>query len=112
MWCNQIFSLIDRNGVIQNIIVCDNYETANQLAVTLYGESSCAIDTTQYPLQIGYTFKTGRFYRDDDTEVIANPTESQSISLLQGQTASIEHHQAEIEVDLDYRMSMLELGLV
>ena len=38
MWCNQIFSLINDNK-IQNTIVCDNYEVANQIARTTYGDN-------------------------------------------------------------------------
>ncbi len=69
MWCNQIFSLINNNE-IQNIIVCDNYEVANQIARIQFGESAVAIDTTHYPLNIGCKYINGIFLEEDGKTVI------------------------------------------
>ncbi|MDF2841763.1 MAG: hypothetical protein K0R00_189 [Herbinix sp.] len=76
MWVNQIFSLItpvsETDNVVQNIIVCDNYEVANQIAKFNYGEFAFAVDTTQYPLSIGNIYRGGVFY-------IASYTDEQGV---------------------------------
>ncbi|SHO53712.1 hypothetical protein [Anaerocolumna xylanovorans] len=69
MWCNQIFSLI-KDKEIQNIIVCDNYEVASQIARFQYGDDAIAIDTTQYPLGVGCKYIDGLFYEEDGVAII------------------------------------------
>jgi hypothetical protein len=69
MWCNQIFSLI-KDEVVQNIIVCDNYEVANQIARIQYGEDAVAIDTTHYPLSIGCKYINSIFLDEDGKTII------------------------------------------
>lgn len=102
MWCNQIFSLISDNE-IKNTIVCDNYEVANQIARSSYGENSIAVDTTLYPVSIGDGYIDGVFYRDGK-EIPRNLTEAERITVL-------ENNQTESEIDIDFRLSLLELGL-
>ena len=83
MWCNQIFSLINNNK-IQNTIVCDNYETANQIARITYGDNSIAVDTTLYPVQINDDYIDGTFYRDGEI-INRNLTEEERIAELNEQ---------------------------
>lgn len=83
MWCNQIFSLINNNK-IQNTIVCDNYETANQIARITYGDNAIAIDTTLYPVSIGDDYIDGVFYRDGEI-INRNFTEEERIAELNEQ---------------------------
>ena len=111
MWCNQIFSLIS-NETVENIIVCDNYEVANQLARNIYGDKAYAVDTTQYPLEIGCKHIEGKFYTPDGEEVLRNLTADEEANLALNKTNDIEVHQTEIELNIDYRLSILELGLV
>lgn len=110
MWCNQIFSFISPNEagikVVQNIAVCDNYETANQLARAIYGDEAVAVDTTQIPVAIGDTYDNENFYRDG-TVISPNPTEEQEIAALKAENAEL----LESTIDNDYRLSMMELGL-
>lgn len=88
MWCNQIFSLINNNK-IQNTIVCDNYEVANQIAKSTYGEEAIAIDTTLYPVQIGDDYINGIFYRENEV-INRNLTEKEQIELLNEQIINLE----------------------
>ena len=112
MWCNQIFSLV-LNQEIKNIIVADNYEDANQVAINTYGAEAYAVDTTQYPLGIGYKHINGAFYKDDGTtEIPRNLTADEEANLALNKANNIENHQTEAELDVDYRLSMIELGLV
>lgn len=107
MWCNQIFSLINDNTV-QNIIVCDNYEIANQIAKAQYGDAAMAVDTTYYPLQQGCRYVDGIFYEADGVTVIdRNPTHEEEIAALQADNATM----TEYLVDLDYRLSLKEMGV-
>lgn len=107
MWCNQIFSLIN-NSTIENIIVCDNYELANQIAKTQYGESAYAEDTTQYPVSIGCRYIDGIFYQEDGITVIErNPTEAEEVAALQAENSLLTQY----VIDLDYRLSLKELGV-
>ncbi len=111
MWCNQIFSVISENQVM-NIMVCDNYEMANYLARCTYGQDAFAVDTTLYPLSIHDIYEDGRFYRvsEDGTrvEVLKNPTEKERILYLTEQNEAL----TETVVDLDYRQCMAELELL
>lgn len=88
MWCNQIFSLISNNK-IQNTIVCDNYEVANQIAKSTYGKDTIAIDTTLYPVQIGDDYIDGVFYREDKI-ISRNLTETEKIELLNEQIVNLQ----------------------
>lgn len=63
MYCNQIFSLIADNE-IKNLVVCSNYDVASKLAKSSYGESAIAVDTTDYPVNIGDAYVNGTFYRN------------------------------------------------
>lgn len=83
MWCNQIFSLINNNK-IQNTIVCDNYETANQIARITYGDDAIAVDTTLYPVSIGDDYIDGTFYKDGEI-IKRNLTEEERIAELNEQ---------------------------
>ncbi|MDF2950776.1 MAG: hypothetical protein K0S18_359 [Anaerocolumna sp.] len=91
MWVNQIFSLIDSDGTIQNIIVADNYEIANQISRDLYGDGAYAEDTTQYPLGIGCKHINGLFYREDGvTEVPRNLTAEEEANLARIKAEQLE----------------------
>lgn len=99
MWCNQIFALISVDeagkGKVENIIVCDNIEWANQMARSLYGDTALALDTTWYPLKIGDNYIDGRFYSDDGNEIKKNLTEEERIALLQEENIFLKEQQAE-----------------
>ena len=114
MWLNQVFSLIQPiEGVntVQNIIVCDNYTVANELAKLSYGEEAYAVDSTRYPVTFGDTHVEGIFYHNGDP-VVALKTDSEKITELESIANAINLRQAEAEADTDFRLSMLELGSV
>lgn len=112
MWCNQIFSLINEQEV-KNIIVCDNYEVANQIARLQLGEESYAVDTTQYPLSIGCKHLDNVFYEEDGVTVIErNETVEEETIITKARVDNLENRQSESELNVDYRLSILELGLI
>ena len=113
MWCNQIFSLMSLTDAvtatytIQNIIVADNYEIASKIARLSYGEDAIAVDTTQYALSIGNTYRNGEYYGESGEKLERNPTEAEQISMLKTQIADL----VENEADLLYEVSLLQLGI-
>ena len=104
MWCNQIFSFI-YGGKVQNVVVCDNFEVANQISHMTYGSEAFAVDTTQYPVTKGCKYIDGVFYDADGNAILKSPTEVEII-------AAMKEHQAEMKIDVDYRLSLIELGLM
>jgi hypothetical protein len=66
MVVHQVFAHI-LDTKIKNVIVCDNYEIANQLARSTYGPTAIGVECTQYPCGIGDYFVDNTFYyRDKD----------------------------------------------
>lgn len=82
MIVHQVFAIVHEE-IVQNIIVCDNYELANQIARGTYGESAVAVDCLQYPCMIGGTYKDGKFYGLDGNEIAYVPTQEQQVQTLQ-----------------------------
>lgn len=86
MIVHQVYALISEEK-IQNICVCDNYDTANHIAKASYGSNAFAIDCLQYPVHIGDSYKDGSFYRENESgeiEVIEYvPTAEEQIILIQ-----------------------------
>ena len=74
MVVHQVFAHILDNK-IKNVIVCDNYEGANQLARSIYGQNAIAVECTQYPCGIGDFYIDNSFhYRDkDDPNKVGDP---------------------------------------
>lgn len=110
MIVHQAFAQIYEETV-KNVIICNNYELANYLARATYGQEAFAVDCTQYPCGIGDSYREGMFYRilDDGTTqpVPYVPTAEQQVEQLSWQM----EQQDELSVDLDYRLSIMELGL-
>ena len=74
MVVHQVFAHI-LDTQIKNVIVCDNYEVANQLARAIYGQNAIAVECTQYPCGIGDYYVDNSFhYRDkDDPNKVGDP---------------------------------------
>ena len=110
MIVHQVFAQIHNNKV-KNVIVCDNYELANWLARATYGPEAVAVDCLQYPCGPGDNYRDGVFYKvlEDGTEQEINyvPTQEQQVQQLHMEAAQT----AEYQMDMDYRLSMTELGL-
>jgi len=91
MIVHQVFAQISE-GVVQNIIVCDNYDMANWLAHQVYGDSAFAVDCLQCPCAIGDTFREGRFYRlldsGEEIEIEYIPDHEEQISTMNEELTS------------------------
>lgn len=87
MIVHQVYAIVDGDGNIQNLNVCDNYEEANKVARCAFGDNAVAVDCLQYPCAIGGRYHDGRFWdvAEDgtETEVPYVPTQEQQVAALQ-----------------------------
>ena len=77
MVVHQVFAQIFEEE-IKNIIVCDNFETANWLSRAAYGDTAFSVDCLQYPCQTGDRYRDGVFYKvgENGVETVINPVMS------------------------------------
>lgn len=100
MIVHQIYAIVLQEE-IKNIIVCDNYELANQIGRLNYGVEAFAVDCQQYPCGIGDTYRNGIFYRKEtDEEIERIPTDSEKISGLETEKERLETHLTETQIAL------------
>ncbi|MDF2586631.1 MAG: hypothetical protein K0S41_472 [Anaerocolumna sp.] len=112
MIVHQVFAqIVDTE--IRNIIVADNYELANQLSRMIYGDTGSALECTQYPVSIGDKCIDRVFYfKDGLTPVPRKNTAEEDSLVAKTKVDYLVEHQSDVELDIDYRLSMIELGLV
>lgn len=82
MIVHQVFAIVHEE-IVQNIIVCDNYELANQIARGTYGNEAIAVDCLQYRCFKDCKYKDGKFYDLEDKEIPYVPTQEQQVATLQ-----------------------------
>ena len=87
MIVHQVYAITDADGIVQNVMVCDNYEDANQIARAVYGDEAFAVDCLQYPCGPGDRYHDGRFWHvgedGGETEISYIPTQEQQVAALQ-----------------------------
>lgn len=110
MWCTQNFALIAK-GKVQDIVVCDDYNVANQIAVTMHDKDAIAVDVSQYDLQTGDTYKDGKFYRDNKEIQPKESIESQLIK-LRASVTEVEEAACEITSVYEDRLAAIEEALI
>lgn len=86
MIVHEVFAQIENEEVV-NIIVCENYPTADHLTKCIYGDKSFAVDCLQYPCRIGDKYHDGYFWHinqetGEETKVEYVPTQEQQVSAL------------------------------
>lgn len=87
MIVHQVFAMI-LNETVMNIMICENYQLANDIAKGSYGPEAFAVDILQYPCQMGDKYINGRFYRQSDgTEIEYVPTQEQEVAKLKAENA-------------------------
>lgn len=93
-------------GIVQNIMVCDDYELANELTRASYGDDGFAVECNQYPCMIGDKYHDGGFYRDIEGEGIEIPIEYVPTPEQQVETLTVQNGNLQKEV------TSLQLALV
>ena len=111
MYVKQTFAII-LSETVKNDIVCDNYELANQLARSLYGEDAIAVESTQYPISLGDNYRDGVFYyKNSEIAVPRQNTGEENALLAVEKVTDLASAIAIDNMNTDYRLSLIELGL-
>lgn len=81
-------------GEVKNIMVCDNYPTADHLTKCIYGNEAIAVDCLQYRCMIGDLYHDGSFWRvnentGEETQIEYVPTQEQQIELLRAENEEL-----------------------
>lgn len=95
---------VDGDGTVQNIAMFENYEDANRITRTVYGDQAFAAEY-RYAVRPGGVdrFHDGRFWRmEDGTETEAEyiPTEQDKINMLQAENAQLKTESNELTLAL------------
>lgn len=61
----RVWAQIDPDGIVQNRIVCDDYEMANYLAKCTYGENAQSVQINNWAVTEGDIYKDNVFYAPD-----------------------------------------------
>ena len=61
----RIWAQVDGDGVVQNRMVCDNYEDANYVTRCTYGEDAVAVEINLWEVSEGDRYIDGTFYKPD-----------------------------------------------
>jgi len=109
MWCTQSFAFI-ADGEVKNVVVCDSYEAANQIAKSIYGENATAEDVTQYSVQTGDKFNKGKFTRDNE-EIKPMPTIEERLNNLKASSKDLEEAACDLSEAYESRIVALEEAL-
>ena len=131
MFHHQVYAQI-KNEIVQNIVVCANYEMANIVARNIYGKDAIAVECTYWDCEIGDSFRNNTFYDKDGNERNYKGSEAENITILQQENESIKQEsldnyeslidtqfaleqakddlvgQMEAQLDLEFRVSQLE----
>lgn len=110
MFHHQIYAQI-KNEKVLNIIVCANYEIANEVTRKTYGKESLAVECTYWDCAIGDTFRKNVFYSPDGVERQYKGSEVENIDALQKENEQLRKQAIEDNdsiLDLDFRVTMLE----
>lgn len=100
------------DGEVKNIMVCENYPTADHLTKCIYGSEAYAVDCLQYKAQIGDKYHDGFFwYTDEETGEETKreyvPTLEQQVTAQETQLSEMTDYQAEML----YELSLMQLGI-
>ncbi len=92
MIVHEVFAQI-LGGEVKNIMVCDNYPTADYLTKCVYGDEAYAVDCLQYACGIGDRYHDNQFFRvgEDGTETAIpyTPTQEQQVADLQAENEEL-----------------------
>lgn len=102
MTAHTIFAQI-WNGIVQNIMICDDYEMANQFSRASYGDDAFAVDCMQYPCQIGDKYHDGQFYQIIEGEEIPIeyvPTQEQQVEALNTENMELKRQVTDLQLAL------------
>lgn len=91
MAVHQVYAQIYQ-GIVQNVIVCTDFEMANYLARAIYGDEAFSINCSKIPCGPGDLYRDGLFYK-----VLEDGTER-----LIGSAPSLEDQISELSATVDF----------
>lgn len=94
MFYHQVYAEI-QDKKVKNIIVCNNYEMANQLARNNYGEEAIAVDCTYWACQVGDTYENGGFIDENGNLREYKGSEAENISKLELENKALKNQISE-----------------
>ena len=100
MIVHEVFAQIYK-GEVKNVMVCENYPTANYIARCVYGDEAFAVDCLQYACSAGDKYHDGSFWKidpetGDEIQIPYTPTEKQEISRLKSENMELTIAMAEV----------------
>ena len=106
MWCTQNFAFV-ADDEVKDVVVCDNINTATQIAKNIYGPDTVVLDVTRYEVQLGDNFRNGKFYRGKK-EILASPSVEDRLNGLTASSSDLEEVACELTERYEERISDLE----
>lgn len=91
------------DGVVVNNIVVANQEEADKLTY-VYGEDTLAVESTLYPIGIGYTYQGNKFMDENGNEVQRQATTEEMIK-------EAEAINQKAQADMEYLSVLQEISL-
>lgn len=85
----RIFALI-YNETVMNVMVCENYQVADDIAKGSYGDTAIAVECSQWACEMGDKYINGVFYKPDGTtpvDYIPSDAEVANKAILEAQYA-------------------------
>ena len=96
-----IWAQIDEDGVVQNRMVCDNYEDANYVTRCTYGEKALAVEINLWDVSEGCKYIDGTFYHEDGKTPCAYlPDEEERVSAAETRADAAEEAMNTILTDV------------
>lgn len=91
---HEVFAYVHEETV-QNVVVCDDYATADHLAKCIYGPDAFAVDCLQYRCGIGDKYHDGSFWAVDsetneEIQIPYTPTQEMQVSALRNETKRLQ----------------------
>lgn len=112
------YIMLDSEGIVQNIAMFDDYEAANQITRACYGEGAYAT-AYNYAVAVGDKHIDGVFYvvNEDGSLTVADyiPNDEDNINMLTAKSAELadsEDLTLDLLADQEYRLSLIELGIL
>lgn len=116
MIIHQTFAFI-LDSEVKQIICCETYGIADQLAKNMLGNKAYAVDVTQYRVTSGYKYIDGVFYDFNNNKVIRENTAEEDVKIAKTRCNELEEElnsQSDVllenyETNIDNETAILEL---
>lgn len=93
MLAHKIFALISEQ-VVKNTIICEQYHVADGLAKNIYSNEAFAVEVSQIPVAIGFTYVDGVFKDSNGMVINALPTSLERLNEIQSENEALKASQA------------------